>query len=157
MSENEEDMNVEDAHGSESQKESESPDPPRRKKKWYSTNKAKIIVVILIISIALVIGLWGAAPENYTPVEDIVKNSGSYIGEEVQIVGKVGNWSGGQNFTLVGRSDENYTLYVVHTKEIPDGFAIGKDVVVTGKVQNGDTGLMVRSDHSIQVGCPSKY
>jgi cytochrome c-type biogenesis protein CcmE len=137
--------------------EAEDDVPQRPKKRFIATRKGKLIIVFVIIGIALAIGLWGAAPGDYLTLEEVVTNSDSYMGKEVEVIGKVGNWTGGLNFTLVGRSDENLTIFVIHQKEIPDGFAIGKDVVVKGKLQNGNEELTLLSDHPIQVGCPSKY
>lgn len=131
--------------------------PKRPKKRFIATRKGKLIIVFLIIGIALAIGLWGATPGDYLTLEEVVTNSDSYLGKEVEIIGKVGNWTGGLNFTLVGRNNENLTIFVIHEREIPDGFGIGKDVVVKGKLQNWDEELTLLSDHPIQVGCPSKY
>lgn len=131
--------------------------PKRPKKRFLATKKGKLVIVFVIIGIALAIGLWGAAPGDYLTLEEVVNNSDSYLGKEVEVIGKVGNWTGGLNFTLVGRSNENLAIFVIHEKEIPDGFAIGKNVVVKGKLQNGNEELTILSDHPIQVGCPSKY
>jgi cytochrome c-type biogenesis protein CcmE len=141
----------------ETEPEPEEDVPKRPKKRFIATTKGKLIIVFVIIGIALAIGLWGAAPGSYLTLEEVVENSDSYLGKEVEVIGKVGNWTGGLNFTLVGRTDENLTIFVIHEKEIPDGFAIGKDVVVKGKLQNGIDELTLLSDHPIQVGCPSKY
>jgi cytochrome c-type biogenesis protein CcmE len=141
----------------EATEEPEDDIPRRPKKRFIATTKGKLLIVFVIIGVALAIGLWGAAPGDYLTLEEVVTNSDSYMGKEVEIIGKVGNWTGGLNFTLVGRSDENLTIFVIHEKEIPDGFAIGKDVVVKGKLQNGYDELTLLSDHPIQVGCPSKY
>jgi cytochrome c-type biogenesis protein CcmE len=141
----------------EGESEPEKDVPKRPKKRFIATKKGKLLIVFLIIGIALAIGLWGAAPGDYLSLEEVVTNSDSYMGKEIEVIGKVGNWTGGQNFTLVGRDNENLTIYVVHEKEIPDGFAIGKDVVVKGKLLDGDGELILNSNHPIQVGCPSKY
>lgn len=148
-----EEMN-EDSEAFEETKEEVTQKPRRR---LLSSNKGKIVVVLVIIGIALGIGLWGAVPEEYLSLEEVVNNSDSYLGKEIEVVGKVGNWTGGLNFTLLDRGDENITMFVIHEREIPDGFAIGKDVVLKGKLENGADDLTFRSTHSIQVGCPSKY
>jgi cytochrome c-type biogenesis protein CcmE len=131
--------------------------PQKKKKRFIATRKGKLVIVILFICIVVIIVLWGAAPGDYKTLEEVMENSNSYLGKEVEMIGKVGNWTGGQNFTLVGRSDENITLFVIHEKEIPDGFSIGKDVVVQGKLVEIDGTLTFKSNHPIQVGCPSKY
>lgn len=129
----------------------------KRKRSGLSSMRAKIIVVFLIIAIALTIGLWGGAPEDYKTLEEVMRNTDSYMGKEIQMVGTVGNWTGGQNFTLVGRENDTVELFILHQKEIPDGFAESKDVVVTGKLEKGSEGFFFKSNKQIQVGCPSKY
>ena len=138
-----------------SKTEEEVVQKPRRR--FLSSTKGRLVVVFVIIGIALAIGLWGATPGSYLSLEEVAENSDSYTGKEIEVMGKVGNWTGGLNFTLIGRSDENITMFVIHEREIPDGFAEGKDVVIKGKLENGADDLTFRSTHSIQVGCPSKY
>jgi cytochrome c-type biogenesis protein CcmE len=137
--------------------QTESIEPKKRKKSFLSSTKAKIIVVILIIAIALTIGLWGGAPEDYKTLEEVMRNTDSFMGKEIQMVGTVGNWTGGKNFTLVGRENDTVEIFVLHQKEIPDGFAESKDVVLTGKLEKDDEGFFFMSNKQIQVGCPSKY
>ncbi|UCE73752.1 MAG: cytochrome c maturation protein CcmE [Methanomassiliicoccales archaeon] len=148
-----------DDKGNEIDSSSESLDEPKSKKKrkGLSSKRNKVLIVVAIISVALIIVLWGAAPGDYLTMEEVVENSDSYIGKEVEVIGKVGNWTGGQNFTLVGRDNESVEMFVVHEKALPDGFEEGKDVVVKGKLENVDGVLTFRSNHPIQVGCPSKY
>jgi cytochrome c-type biogenesis protein CcmE len=159
MSEEAQGSEPEEEIPNEPEPESEIPnESPRKPKRGIlSTTRGRLVIVIVIVGIALAIGLWGAAPEGYITLEEVAKNSNSYQGKEIEVVGKVGNWTGGLNFTLVGRSDENVSMFVIHEKEIPDGFAEGKDVVVKGKLDNGADELTFRSTYSIQVGCPSKY
>jgi cytochrome c-type biogenesis protein CcmE len=167
MSENEE-IDVEDSSGdtSESKEDvsdssedikTEDKEPRRKKKSGLSSMKAKLIVVFLIIAIALTIGLWGGAPEDYKTLEEVMNDTDSYMGKEIQMVGTVGNWTGGRNFTLIGRENNTVEIFVLHEKEIPDGFAESKDVVVTGKLEKDGDGYYFKSMKQIQVGCPSKY
>jgi cytochrome c-type biogenesis protein CcmE len=126
-----------------------------RKKSGLSSIRVKLIVVFLIVAIALTIGLWGGAPEDYKSLEEVLENQGTYLKNEAQIVGTVANWTGGRNFTLMDRDNNTVEIMVIHEKEIPDGFAESKDVVVTGKETSN--GLILRSKKQIVVGCPSKY
>jgi cytochrome c-type biogenesis protein CcmE len=128
-----------------------------RKKSGLSSVKVKLIVVFLIIAVALTIGLWGGAPENYKSLEEVLENQSTYLKNEAQVVGTVANWTGGRNFTLMDRDNNTVEIFVVHEKEIPDGFAESKDVVVTGKLEETSNGLILRSKKPIVVGCPSKY
>lgn len=160
MSENE-DINIDDSSedipDSTDDIKTENKEIKKRKRSGLSSMRAKIIVVFLIIAIALTIGLWGGAPEDYKTLEEVMKNTDSFMGKEIQMVGTVGNWTGGQNFTLVGRENDTVEIFVLHQKEIPDGFAESKDVVLTGKLEKGDEGFFFKSNKQIQVGCPSKY
>ena len=104
----------------------------------------------------MIVVLWGATPPDYNEVNEIVANSGKYLGDEVTVKGKVGNWTGGKNFTLLDDENASLAIFVVHEKAMPEGFAEGKVVVVEGKLEEGESGLTIRST-KIQVGCPSKY
>ena len=156
-----EDTNINESHEdvSDSVKEprSETQGVRTRKKSRLSSIRVRLLVVLIIVTIALTIGLWGGAPEDYKSLEEVMKNSGSYINNEVKVVGTVGNWTGGHNFTLVDINNRTVEIFVIHEKEIPDGFAESKDVVVTGKLENKSNELILRSNTQIQVGCPSKY
>lgn len=137
-----------------------APDAPetraKPKKRKFSSKRKKILIVVVVIAVALLVGLWGATPQDYKSVESIVRNSESYIGTQVEVRGKVANWTGGQNFTLLDDNNASIALYVVHERGIPEGFATDKDVVVKGRLENGENGLTIKST-DIQVGCPSKY
>jgi cytochrome c-type biogenesis protein CcmE len=140
----------------ESQEEEVSEEIKRPSKRRLSSNKIKILIVVAIISIALIIVLWGATPPEYITLEELMENSSSYTGKDVTVRGKVGNWTGGQNFTMVDAKNESIAIQVVHDGAIPEGFAEQKDVVVEGRLENGASGLTLITTE-IQVGCPSKY
>ncbi|UCG69852.1 MAG: cytochrome c maturation protein CcmE [Thermoplasmata archaeon] len=126
------------------------------KKKRMSSKKKRILIVVVIIAIALVVVLWGAAPPDYDTVSEVLKNQGKYVGEDVTVKGKVGNWTGGHNFTMVDDNNASYAIHVVHDGPLPEGFAEEKVIVVDGKLEEGEFGLTIKST-KIQVGCPSKY
>jgi cytochrome c-type biogenesis protein CcmE len=128
----------------------------KSRRKGLSSRRNKVLIVVVIIVIALIIGLWGAAPGDYISVKDVVKNSAKYIGEEVEVKGKVGNWTGNQNFTIIDDNNASIAIKVVHDGALPEGFASKKDVVVKGKLEDTENGLTIKST-KIQVGCPSKY
>ena len=140
----------------EEHKEEPGEERVKPKRRGLSSKRNKILIVVAIVVIAVIIGLWGAAPDPYRTVKEVVENSDSFIGDEIDIRGKVGNWSHGQNFTLVDDNNASLAIHVVHQKAIPEGFAVGKDVVVKGRLENGENGLTIKSTN-IQVGCPSKY
>jgi cytochrome c-type biogenesis protein CcmE len=148
---------AEDISDSSDDIKTENIEPKKRKRSGLSSMRVKLVVVFLIIAIALTIGLWGGAPEDYKTLEEVMRDTDSYMGKEIQMVGTVGNWTGGQNFTLMDRGNNTIEIFVLHEKEIPDGFAESKDVVVTGKLEKDDEGFFFKSNKQIQVGCPSKY
>jgi cytochrome c-type biogenesis protein CcmE len=134
----------------------EPSDKTRSKRKRFFSRRNKVLLVVAIVAIALIVVLWGATPPDYNEVSEIVENSGKYIGDEVSVKGKVGNWTGGKNFTLLDDKNASLAIFVVHETAMPEGFAEGKVVVVEGKLEEGESGLTIRST-KIQVGCPSKY
>jgi cytochrome c-type biogenesis protein CcmE len=140
--------------GEETQEEPEEGTRPKRKR--FFSRRNKVLIVVAIVAIALIVVLWGATPPDYNEVEEIVTNSGKYIGDDVTVKGKVGNWTGGKNFTLVDDKNASLAIFVVHENAMPEGFAEGKVVVVEGQLEEGESGLTIRST-KIQVGCPSKY
>ncbi|UCE39476.1 MAG: cytochrome c maturation protein CcmE [Thermoplasmata archaeon] len=140
--------------GEDTQEEPKKETKPKRKR--FFSRRNKVLIVVAIVAIALIVVLWGAAPPDYDEVRDIVKNRGKYLGDEVTVKGKVGNWTGGKNFTLVDDKNASFAIFVVHEKAMPEGFAEGKVVVVEGKLEEGEFGLTIIST-KIQVGCPSKY
>lgn len=129
---------------------------PDAKKKRISSKKKRILIVVIIIAIALIVVLWGAAPPDYNTVSEILKNQGKYVGKDVTVKGKVGNWTGGHNFTMVDDNNTSFAIHVVHDGPLPEGFAEEKVIVVDGKLEEGESGLTIKST-KIQVGCPSKY
>jgi cytochrome c-type biogenesis protein CcmE len=159
MTENE-DFEKEDMPQEEAEEPPEKTEPEiqekRARPKRFWTKKKKILIVVAIIAIALFVALWGAAPGDYMTVKELLKDKDSYIGEEVEVKGNVGNWSGGQNFTLLDDSNATFAVFVVHNSAMPEGFASGKIVVVSGTLENRADGLTIMST-KIQVGCPSKY
>jgi len=128
----------------------------RSSKKRISSKTIKIMIVIAIIAVALIVVLWGAAPPEYITLEELMDNSSKYTGKDVTVRGKVGNWTGGQNFTMVDANNESIAIHVVHDGAIPEGFAEEKDIVVEGRLENGVSGFTLITTE-IQVGCPSKY
>jgi cytochrome c-type biogenesis protein CcmE len=129
---------------------------PEAKKKRMSSKKKRILIVVVIIAIALVVVLWGAAPPDCNTVSEVLKNQGKYVGKDVTVKGKVGNWTGGDNFTMVDDNNASFSIHVVHDGPLPEGFAEEKLIVVDGKLEDGESGLTIKST-KIQVGCPSKY
>lgn len=156
MIENEDEKGIENNQAESGSQEKPEEEDVKPKRRGLSSRGKKILVVVVIIVIALTVTLWGAAPGDYMSVGDVVKNSDRYIGKEIEVKGKVGNWSGGNNFTLVDEHNVSLAIHVVHNGGMPEGFTTGKFVVVKGRLSETENGLNIRSS-KIQVGCPSKY
>jgi cytochrome c-type biogenesis protein CcmE len=154
--ESQDELEDESQEGTEEKVDKEPSDKTGPRRKRFFSRRNKVLIVVAIVAIALIVVLWGATPPDYNEVNEIVTNSGKYIGEEVTVKGKVGNWTGGKNFTLLDDQNASLAIFVVHEKAMPEGFAEGKVVVVEGILEEEESGLTIRST-KIQVGCPSKY
>jgi cytochrome c-type biogenesis protein CcmE len=81
--------------------------------------------------------------------------------DEVLLVGKVVSESGdahsnaGKRFMLRNvKGHQRARANVVYHGTVPDLFAVGREVVVTGKLHNG---VFVANTDSLSTKCPSKY
>ena len=62
--------------------------------------------------------------------------------------------SSGLRFTVVDKEDPSRRVAVVYRGSVPDQFKAGREVVVTGSVENGT--FVARNDSLITL-CPSKF
>jgi len=81
--------------------------------------------------------------------------------DEVLLVGKVVRESGdahssaGKRFVLRNvKGHQQARAHVLYHGTVPDLFAVGREVVVTGKLRNG---VFVANTDSLSAKCPSKY
>lgn len=139
---------------------SASPRPMSKRK------KRKLMIAVIVIAAALIIIFWGwsATGRDFLGVAPLVDESNQtnppsvpakYVGKTIEVQGVVDSWYGGQDFVLVDKdaSGENMTIHMLGT--FPEGFAIGKTVVVTGTL-DGTMPLALNATE-ITVGCVSKY
>lgn len=113
----------------------------------------KIIVVLAIIIILVVVFLSSAPADPYDTVDNVMADPAKYVDKEVEIRGKVTAWSQlNSTFNLTG---EAYSIVVSYTY-VPDSFATGKDVVVTGMFHLNVSTYEIDAD-DILVGCASRY
>jgi cytochrome c-type biogenesis protein CcmE len=120
------------------------------------------IIAAVIIIIAVVIAFSAMNPPSpYKEVADVLEDSSQYTGDEVEVVGNVGEIIQPSNdtleirFELIDRDNPDKTIWV-DTLTQPEGFVTGKDVVVTGTMQMEDGNYIIKAK-DIKVGCPSKY
>ena len=111
---------------------------------------AALAVFVLYTSIA------GAGTPQIQP-KDLAKHHGT----EVTLVGNVVRTAGdshtdsGMQFVLRDvQGDSGSRVKVVYHGTVPDPYRVGREVVVTGKLQNG---VFAANDGSLVTKCPSKY
>ena len=80
-------------------------------------------------------------------------------GKSLQLTGKVVAGSVQRNgdnlrFRIADRNGKGPSLPVVYTGEVPDPFRAGREVIVSGSVQNG---TFVGKRDSLITKCPSKF
>ncbi len=62
--------------------------------------------------------------------------------------------SEGLRFTVVDKEDPSKTVPVVYRGSVPDQFKVGREVVMTGELENGT--FVARNDSLVTL-CPSKF
>ena len=85
--------------------------------------------------------LQGVSGGNYELTGKVAENSVSHDGSELK-------------FEVADRDDPSATIPVVYTGTIPDPFREGREVIVSGTVENGT--FMAQKD-SLITKCPSKF
>ena len=122
--------------------------------------KRKIrLVVALSAAVLLAVGLvytsFSASSEAKQP-SDLVNTTsgGSYEMTGVVVPGSIQHHGAQLDFRVADRDDSTQSIPVRYRGEIPDPFKDGREVVVTGSMQNGR--FMAERD-SLITKCPSKY
>jgi cytochrome c-type biogenesis protein CcmE len=122
--------------------------------------KRKIrLVVALSAAVLLAVGLvytsFSASSEAKQPSDLINASSGgSYEMSGVVVPGSIQHNGAQLDFRVADRDDSTQSIPVSYRGEIPDPFRDGREVVVTGSMQNGR--FMAERD-SLITKCPSKY
>jgi cytochrome c-type biogenesis protein CcmE len=120
-----------------------------------------------IIAIALAVGLGGylayaslggaletyAGPSELTAAKTYRLNGKVGAGAPKDAAG-LAQSSEGLHFTVVDKEDPSKTVPVVYRGSVPDQFKVGREVVVTGKLENGT--FVARNDSLVTL-CPSKF
>ena len=123
------------------------------------TRKRKIrLVVALTAAVLLATGLvytsFTASSQAREP-SDLVGVSGGHY----DLTGEVADGSVEQtgtklNFEVADREDPSVTIPVIYTGTIPDPFREGREVIVSGTVEDG---TFVAEHDSLITKCPSKF
>lgn len=120
---------------------------------------------VVALGLAVVLGGWLA----YTSLGGTMETyaaPGHLVGDKTyRLNGKVANGSPkdaaaaaqsekGLTFTVVGKDDPSQKVTVLYRGSVPDQFKDGREVVVTGKLENG---TFVAKTDSLVTLCPSKF
>ena len=121
--------------------------------------KRKIrLVVALSAAVLLAAGLvytsFSAGSETVEPSDLVGASGGNY-----ELTGKVAEDSvehgGGElRFEITDRDEATASIPVVYTGQVPDPFREGREVIVSGTVENG---TFVGEKDSLITKCPSKF
>jgi cytochrome c-type biogenesis protein CcmE len=125
-------------------------DPDRKR-------RIRLVVALsaaVLLAVALVYTSFSASSETKEPSDLQGVTGGSY-----ELTGKVADDSvshqGSElHFEVADRDDASATIPVVYTGTIPDPFREGREVIVSGTV---DDGTFVAEKDSLITKCPSKF
>jgi cytochrome c-type biogenesis protein CcmE len=121
-----------------------------------------------IIAIALAVGLGGylayaslggaletyAGPAELTAAKTYRLNGTVGPGAPVKNAVGLAQSSEGLHFTVVDKDNPGAKVPVVYRGSVPDQFKVGREVVLTGKLENG---TFVAKNDSLVTLCPSKF
>ena len=121
-----------------------------------------------IIAIALAVGLGGylayaslggaletyAGPAELTAAKTYRLNGTVGPGAPVKDAAGLAQSSEGLHFTVVDKDNPGAKVPVVYRGSVPDQFKVGREVVLTGKLENG---TFVAKNDSLVTLCPSKF
>jgi cytochrome c-type biogenesis protein CcmE len=128
-------------------------DPARKR-------RIRLIVALsaaVLLASALVYTSFSAATEASTPSQ--LLKSGTSSERSVELTGKVAAGSVKKSgdtlrFGVRDRDGSGPAIPVVYTGVVPDPFRVGREVIVTGKLQGG---TFVGERDSLVTKCPSKF
>jgi cytochrome c-type biogenesis protein CcmE len=121
--------------------------------------KRKIrLVVALSAAVLLAAGLvytsFSASSEARTPSELAGVEGGNYELTGTVADGSVEHRGSQLDFVIADRDDPSATIPVTYAGQIPDPFREGREVIVSGTVENG---TFVADKDSLVTKCPSKF
>jgi cytochrome c-type biogenesis protein CcmE len=120
--------------------------------------KIRLVVALgaaVLLAVALIYTSFSASSEAKQPSDLLNASSGgSYQMTGVVVPGSIQHHGSQLDFRVADRDDSKASIPVRYRGEIPDPFRDGREVVVTGSVQNGT--FMADRD-SLITKCPSKY
>jgi cytochrome c-type biogenesis protein CcmE len=120
--------------------------------------KIRLVVALsaaVLLAVALIYTSFSASSEAKQPSDLLHASPGSsYQMSGVVVPGSIGHRGSELDFRVADRDNSKVSIPVRYRGEVPDPFTNGREVVVTGEVQNGT--FMADRD-SLITKCPSKY
>jgi cytochrome c-type biogenesis protein CcmE len=126
-------------------------DPARKR-------KIRLIVALsaaVLLAVALVYTSFSASTETKQPSEILnASPDSSYDLTGVVVPGSIRHRGSELGFRVADREDGKVSIPVRYTGEVPDPFRDGREVIVTGKVEDG---TLIAQRDSLVTKCPSKF
>jgi cytochrome c-type biogenesis protein CcmE len=126
-------------------------DPARKR-------KTRLIVALsaaVLLAVALVYTSFSASTEAKQPSEILnASPDNSYDLTGVVVPGSIRHRGSELDFRVADRDDGKVSIPVRYTGEVPDPFRDGREVIVTGKVEDG---TFIAERDSLVTKCPSKF
>jgi cytochrome c-type biogenesis protein CcmE len=119
--------------------------------------KIRLVVALsaaVLLAVALIYTSFSASSEAKQPSDLLHASGGSYEMTGVVVPGSIHHHGTLLDFRVADRDDSKASIPVRYRGEVPDPFTNGREVVVTGSVENGT--FMAQRD-SLITKCPSKY
>jgi cytochrome c-type biogenesis protein CcmE len=125
---------------------------PQRKR------KIRLVValsVAVLLAVALIYTSFAASTEAKEPSELIDAAPGTTVEMTGKVVkGSVRHAGNGIAFRVIDRDGQGKTLPVTYKGTVPDPFRGGREIVLTGSVENG---TFVGEPETLITKCPSKF
>jgi cytochrome c-type biogenesis protein CcmE len=109
----------------------------------------------VLLAVALVYTSFSASTEAKQPSEILnASPDNSYDLTGVVVPGSIRHRGSELDFRVADREDRKVSIPVRYSGEVPDPFRDGREVIVTGKVENG---IFIAERDSLITRCPSKF
>jgi cytochrome c-type biogenesis protein CcmE len=126
-------------------------DPSRKR-------KIRLVValsVAVLLAVALIYTSFSASTEAKEPSELLAAGSGTSYEMTGEVVkGSIRREGNGIEFRVVDRDGHGQSLPVTYTGAVPDPFRGGREIVLTGALENG---TFVGEPETLITKCPSKF
>jgi cytochrome c-type biogenesis protein CcmE len=125
-------------------------DPARKR-------KIRLVValsVAVLLAAALVYTSFSAATEAKTPSQLLGASGGSYELTGRVVKGSVRHRGEELRFRVADRDDVTQSIPVVYSGTVPDPFRGGREIVLSGTVENG---VFAGEPDTLVTKCPSKF